>query len=102
MEVKSEWGGGCAMPVAKNNISQSQTTYVDCKYQPQVVIVFCLFVAEAARDPARLKEAIEADRYWERYLASNSTVMAHTFQVEGWFSFPKTFIQYNSVAFYMK
>jgi hypothetical protein len=41
-----------------------------------------LFILEAARDPARLKEAIEADRYWERYLASNSTVMAHTFQVQ--------------------
>jgi hypothetical protein len=40
------------------------------------------FILEAARDPARLKEAIEADRYWERYLASNSTVMAHTFQVQ--------------------
>jgi hypothetical protein len=40
------------------------------------------FFVEAARDPARLKEAIEADRYWERYLASNSTVMAHTFQVQ--------------------
>jgi hypothetical protein len=39
-------------------------------------------IVEAARDPARLKEAIEADRYWERYLASNSTVMAHTFQVQ--------------------
>ena len=35
---------------------------------------------ETARDPARLKEAIEADRYWEKYLAGNSTVMAHTFQ----------------------
>merc|ERR1719260_406166 len=36
--------------------------------------------SEAARDPARLKEAIEADRYWEKYLAKNNTVVAHTFQ----------------------
>ena len=36
--------------------------------------------AETARDPARLKEAIEADRYWEKYLAKNKTVVAHSFQ----------------------
>ena len=36
---------------------------------------------ETARDPARLKEAIEADRYWEKYINNNSTVMARTFQV---------------------
>eukprot|EP00090_Calanus_glacialis_P016194 TRINITY_DN25418_c0_g1_i1.p1 TRINITY_DN25418_c0_g1~~TRINITY_DN25418_c0_g1_i1.p1 ORF type:complete len:1021 (+),score=440.40 TRINITY_DN25418_c0_g1_i1:398-3064(+) len=36
--------------------------------------------SEAARDPARLKEAIEADRYWEKYLAKNNTVVAHSFQ----------------------
>jgi len=36
--------------------------------------------SETARDPARLKEAIEADRYWEKYLNNNSTVMARTFQ----------------------
>ena len=35
---------------------------------------------ETARDPARLKEAIEADRYWEKYLAKNKTVVAHSFQ----------------------
>ena len=29
---------------------------------------------------ARLKEAIEADRYWEKYLAINDTVLARTFQ----------------------
>lgn len=39
-----------------------------------------LFILETARDPARLKEAIEADRYWEKYLSLNSTVLAHTFQ----------------------
>ena len=36
--------------------------------------------SEAARDPARLKEAIEADRYWEKYLAKNNTVVANSFQ----------------------
>ena len=36
--------------------------------------------SEAARDPARLKEAIEADRYWEKHLAKNNTVVARTFQ----------------------
>ena len=36
--------------------------------------------ADTARDPARLKEAIEADRYWEKYLAKNKTVVAHSFQ----------------------
>ena len=46
-----------------------------------MVEVSVYYYLEAARDPARLKEAIEADRYWEKYLASNSTVMAHTFQV---------------------
>merc|ERR1719450_1726274 len=32
------------------------------------------------RDPSRLKDAIEADRYWEKYLAKNNTVVAHSFQ----------------------
>jgi len=32
------------------------------------------------RDPARLKEAIEADKYWEKYLSKNRTVVAHSFQ----------------------
>jgi len=36
--------------------------------------------SETARDPARLKEAIEADRYWEKYLAKNNTIVAHSFQ----------------------
>ncbi len=31
-------------------------------------------------DPARLKEAIEADRHWDKYLAINDTVLARTFQ----------------------
>ena len=33
-----------------------------------------------SRDPARLKEAIEADKYWEKYLSRNRTVVAHSFQ----------------------
>lgn len=32
-------------------------------------------------DPARLKEAIDADRFWEKYLAVNDTVIARSFQV---------------------
>ena len=36
--------------------------------------------SENARDPARLKEAIEADRYWEKHIAKNNTVVARTFQ----------------------
>eukprot|EP00094_Tigriopus_californicus_P011792 TCALIF_11390-PA protein Name:"Similar to USP4 Ubiquitin carboxyl-terminal hydrolase 4 (Bos taurus)" AED:0.25 eAED:0.27 QI:0/0/0/0.75/1/1/4/0/1396 len=31
-------------------------------------------------DPSRLKEAIEADRFWEKHLAVNDTVVARTFQ----------------------
>lgn len=31
-------------------------------------------------DPSRLKEAIEADRFWEKHLAVNDTVIARTFQ----------------------
>ena len=32
-------------------------------------------------DPARLKEAIDADRFWDKHLATNDTVIARTFQV---------------------
>ncbi len=32
-------------------------------------------------DTRDLKEAIEAERYWEKYLAANDTVVARTFQV---------------------
>jgi len=35
---------------------------------------------EASRDPARLKQAIDADRCWEKFLSANSTVLAHSFQ----------------------
>jgi hypothetical protein len=31
-------------------------------------------------DPQRLKDTVEADRYWEKYLGSNNTVIARTFQ----------------------
>ncbi len=31
-------------------------------------------------DPSKLKEAIEADRFWEKHLAANDTVFARTFQ----------------------
>ena len=41
---------------------------------------FKTVILETARDPGRLKEAIEADRYWENYLSTNYTVMARTFQ----------------------
>ena len=34
----------------------------------------------STRDPARLKNAIEADKYWEKYLSRNRTVVAHSFQ----------------------
>ena len=44
------------------------------------ILYLHFLLLETARDPARLKEAIEADRYWEKYLSSNSTVLAHTFQ----------------------
>ena len=32
-------------------------------------------------DPTRLKEAIDADRFWDKHLATNDTVIARTFQV---------------------
>ena len=32
------------------------------------------------RDPSRLKDAIEADKFWEKYLGKNRTVVAHSFQ----------------------
>ena len=35
---------------------------------------------DSTRDPARLKEAIEADKFWEKYLSKNRTVVAHSFQ----------------------
>ena len=31
-------------------------------------------------DQARLSEAIEADKYWEKYLSKNRSVVAHSFQ----------------------
>jgi hypothetical protein len=34
----------------------------------------------AVLDTRRLKEAIEADRYWEKYLSLNDTVVARSFQ----------------------
>lgn len=37
-------------------------------------------VPNSAQNTRYLKEAIEADRYWERYLANNDTVVARTFQ----------------------
>lgn len=38
-------------------------------------------LANRPQDSRSLKEAIEADRYWEKYLAANDTVIARTFQV---------------------
>ena len=35
----------------------------------------------STQDTRYLKEAIDADRYWEKYLAANDTVVARTFQV---------------------
>lgn len=32
-------------------------------------------------DQARLKEAVDADRFWDKHLGTNDTVIARTFQV---------------------
>lgn len=50
-------------------------------------------------DPARLKEAIEADRFWEKYLASNDTVVARTFQGQFKNTVVCTVCGYVSVSF---
>ena len=50
-------------------------------------------------DPARLKEAIEADRFWEKYLAVNDTVLARTFQGQFKSSVLCKTCQYVSVNF---
>lgn len=50
-------------------------------------------------DPARLKEAIEADRYWEKYLAINDTVLARTFQGQFKSSVVCNTCHYVSVSF---
>ena len=41
-------------------------------------------------DQARLKEAVDADRFWDKHLGTNDTVIARTFQVrlkDDFFSF---------------
>ena len=36
--------------------------------------------AESSQNPQRLKEIVEADRHWEKYLSMNNSVIARTFQ----------------------
>ena len=48
---------------------------------------------------ARLKEAIEADRFWEKYLAINDTVLARTFQGQFKSSVVCNTCHYVSVSF---
>ena len=44
----------------------------------EIIYIICIYHALLFRD---LKDAIEAERYWEKYLSDNDTVVARTFQV---------------------
>jgi hypothetical protein len=59
------------------NMEEAETEYRNM----EEAAAGCGRLAEAAcLGTGRLKEAIEADRYWEKYLAANNTVVARTFQ----------------------
>ena len=60
----------------------------------------CLMPTSPSQDTtARLKEAIEADRFWEKYLAINDTVLARTFQGQFKSSVVCNTCHYVSVSF---
>ena len=47
----------------------------------QVTGATALIPTSPTLDQARLKEAVDADRYWDKHLGTNDTVIARTFQV---------------------
>ena len=57
-----------------SSASASEEVYGACGGAPLAA------AAESSKNPQRLKEIVEADRHWEKYLSMNNSVIARTFQ----------------------